>query len=354
MPTTNRIHPGLIFWAVIYAAIAACAIVSGSPLLTSIDAHYSDGSKVSTTAPSVLTATATAIAATQPVVPPKPESLDGTRLTGIIDLGGKTYTLDKQLVDGGGSFTLRNGTIINNSPIKAGAIKISNGALATIQNITFTNSDDRQFCTELWKGSLNLDDATYNQGTLWDGHGGGGNVNIIRPVCTGIPSQYGISTFEQDQTQPFMLPVLNLTVDCTPLPGKTTPVWNQGPNQALLRQMNAVEAHYVGLNIRKNPHMVGPAEVFQPRSCQKITTIDKSMIDGDVQCGRMAWEVPPFPWVMAKLVITNTAITGDFRVKHGTTEVDLSNTKMGALERDPGCKFVIGANVYVGGKLIAK
>lgn len=64
-------HPILIFWAAVYAAIT-WACLTNAASLTSIDAHYSDGSKVSTTAPSVLTAAGNAIAATQPTPPPTP------------------------------------------------------------------------------------------------------------------------------------------------------------------------------------------------------------------------------------------------------------------------------------------
>lgn len=280
-------------------------------------------------------------------------TLDGVPPIGTIDLGGGTVTLTKQFEDNGTTCIIQNGAIKCSTPIEQGAFKVINGGELVLNAVTVALPDFRCFVMEQWNGGAVLSDVVYNWGTLLDGHGGG-NLSVVRPVCSGIPSQYGVSTFEQNQAQPYYRPVPVLIVDCTPKPGGTTPVWEQGQNQALLRQMNALEAHYIGLNIRKNPNMVGPAEVFQPRSCKTITTVDKSMIDGDVQCGRMAWEVPPFPWVMANLQITNTTITGALRVEHGTTQITLSNVKIGSLSRYPGCKFSIGSGVYVGGKLITK
>lgn len=245
----------LVSFVVWLFVLDKCGIMARGDSLTSIDAHYSDGSKISTTAPSVLAAAGNAIAATQPVpatkpvvvvTPPvtKPTTITVTppaaAVTQITTAGGLNavkWTGNRELVlNGSGTFdlsqqTIALGTLIyihSADPKHPATISIPGNSTYTlsvngsikIADCKIVGGKNAVLVQTHGQGNADLENLSGDACCLFWGEGGN-IVSVLNCSVPGEPNQYAICNFDATLT--------NLHINgCT---------FSQGPNQGAIRQM---------------------------------------------------------------------------------------------------------------------
>lgn len=276
-----------VYLAIVAALACSGVVIARGAAISSVEAHFADGSTVATTAPSVLTATANAIAATRPVAAPlipathpstqpatppvvspipapptppaPPAPAQGAQVTQITTPGGLNaikWTGNRELVlNGSGTFTLNQQTIALGTSIYIhsadskhpatisipatapwtindnGSIKVTDCHVVGGAKATFVQSHG--------KGNCDLENLTSDGACLFWGEGGN-IVTLTNCTASGSPANYAICNFDA--------PLASLTIN-----GGS---YAQGKNQAAIRLMEVTNSlvencTFVGSNFKQ-------------------------------------------------------------------------------------------------------